>query len=50
VSLSAGGSTDAGRRPKEAIWLAAELRAGGAYAHSILALEIASHHHGPRAA
>jgi AhpD family alkylhydroperoxidase len=34
----------------EAIWVAAEMRAGGAYAHSILALETASHAHGTRAA
>jgi len=33
----------------EAIWVAAEMRAGGAYAHSTLALETVSHH-GPRAA
>ena len=34
----------------EAIWVAAEMRAGGAYAHSTLALEAAGHAHGPRAA
>ena len=34
----------------EAIWVAAEMRAGGAYAHSTLALETASHAYGPRAA
>ena len=34
----------------EAIWVAAEMRAGGAYAHSTLALETASHALGPRAA
>ena len=34
----------------EAIWVAAEMRAGGAYAHSTLALEAAGHVHGPRAA
>ena len=33
----------------EAIWVAAEMRAGGAYAHSTLALEAAAHAHGPRA-
>ena len=33
----------------EAIWVAAEMRAGGAYAHSTLALEAAGHEHGPRA-
>ena len=33
----------------EAIWVAAEMRAGGAYAHSTLALETAGHIHGPRA-
>jgi AhpD family alkylhydroperoxidase len=31
----------------EAIWVAAEMRAGGAYAHSTLALDTASHHHAP---
>jgi AhpD family alkylhydroperoxidase len=38
----------------EAIWVAAEMRAGGAYAHSLLALEAAAHGHadtgGPTAA
>jgi AhpD family alkylhydroperoxidase len=34
----------------EAVWVAAEMRAGGAYAHSTLALDTASHAHGPRAA
>ena len=34
----------------EAIWVAAEMRAGGAYAHSTLTLDTASHAHGPRAA
>jgi AhpD family alkylhydroperoxidase len=34
----------------EAIWVAAEMRAGGAYVHSTLALETAAHAHGPRAA
>jgi AhpD family alkylhydroperoxidase len=34
----------------EAIWVAAEMRAGGAYAHSTLALDTASHARGPRAA
>ena len=34
----------------EAIWVAAEMRAGGAYAHSTLALETARHADGPRAA
>ena len=38
----------------EAIWVAAEMRAGGAYAHSLLALETAAHGHadtgGPTAA
>jgi AhpD family alkylhydroperoxidase len=33
----------------EAIWVAAEMRAGGAYAHSTLALDAADHAHGPRA-
>jgi AhpD family alkylhydroperoxidase len=36
----------------EAIWVAAEMRAGGAYAHSMLALDTAAHIHadGPHAA
>ena len=34
----------------EAIWVAAEMRAGGAYAHSTLALDTAGHSHGHRAA
>jgi len=34
----------------EAIWVAAEMRAGGTYAHSTLALDTASQPHGPRAA
>jgi alkylhydroperoxidase/carboxymuconolactone decarboxylase family protein YurZ len=34
----------------EANWVAAEMRAGGAYAHSTLALETAGHTHGPQAA
>ena len=34
----------------EAIWVAAEMRAGGAYAHSTLALDTAGQPHGPRAA
>lgn len=29
----------------EAIWVAAEMRAGGAYAHSVLALDTMQHHH-----
>jgi AhpD family alkylhydroperoxidase len=33
----------------EAIWVAAEMRAGGAYAHSTLALDAADHADGPRA-
>ena len=35
-----------GARPEEimeAIWVAAEMRAGGAYAHSVLALDIIAH-------
>jgi AhpD family alkylhydroperoxidase len=32
----------------EAIWVAAEMRAGGAYAHSALALDAAGDGHGPR--
>jgi AhpD family alkylhydroperoxidase len=38
------------RELMEAIWVAAEMRAGGAYAHSTLVLETAGHAHGPRAA
>jgi AhpD family alkylhydroperoxidase len=36
----------------EAIWVAAEMRAGGAYAHSMLAIDTAAHTHadGPHAA
>jgi AhpD family alkylhydroperoxidase len=34
----------------EAIWVAAEMRAGGAYAHSTLALDTAAQAHGRRAA
>jgi AhpD family alkylhydroperoxidase len=34
----------------EAIWVAAEMRAGGAYAHSTLALEASGHAHRHRAA
>jgi AhpD family alkylhydroperoxidase len=34
----------------EAIWVAAEMRAGGAYAHSALALDTAAHAHGLRGA
>jgi AhpD family alkylhydroperoxidase len=34
----------------EAIWVAAEMRAGGAYAHSALALDTAAHAHGQRVA
>ena len=34
----------------EAIWVAAEMRAGGAYAHSTLALDTSAHVHGPQAA
>lgn len=30
----------------EAIWVAAEMRAGGAYAHSTLALDVMQHAHG----
>ncbi|MGH8162145.1 MAG: carboxymuconolactone decarboxylase family protein [Gammaproteobacteria bacterium] len=30
----------------EAIWVAAEMRAGGAYAHSALALDVMEHSHG----
>jgi AhpD family alkylhydroperoxidase len=38
------------RELMEAIWVAAEMRAGGAYAHSTLALDAAGHVNGPRAA
>ncbi len=31
----------------EAIWVAAEMRAGGAYAHSALALDVMRHRHDP---
>jgi AhpD family alkylhydroperoxidase len=34
----------------EAIWVAAEMRAGGAYAHANVALDAASHATSPRAA
>jgi AhpD family alkylhydroperoxidase len=34
----------------EAIWVATEMRAGGAYAHSTLALDTAAHVHGSSAA
>jgi AhpD family alkylhydroperoxidase len=37
------------RELMEAIWVAAEMRAGGAYAHSTLALDTAAHTQGPRA-
>jgi AhpD family alkylhydroperoxidase len=39
----------AGARPEElmeAIWVAAEMRAGGAFAHSVIALETAADHGG----
>ena len=42
------GATDADLM--EAIWVAAEMRAGGAYAHSTLALDTASHAQRHRAA
>lgn len=32
----------------EAIWVAAEMRAGGAYAHSALALDALQHDHAPK--
>ncbi|MCC6528054.1 MAG: carboxymuconolactone decarboxylase family protein [Polyangiaceae bacterium] len=34
----------------EAIWVAAEMRAGGAYAHSALALDEIAHHRGEKGA
>jgi AhpD family alkylhydroperoxidase len=42
------GATD--EQLMEAIWVAAEMRAGGAYAHSTLALDTAAHDHNRRAA
>ena len=41
------GATD--QELMEAIWVAAEMRAGGAYAHSVIALDTASHVHAPAA-
>jgi AhpD family alkylhydroperoxidase len=38
----AAGATEA--QIMEAIWVAAEMRAGGAYAHSALALDVMAHH------
>lgn len=38
------------RELMEAIWVAAEMRAGAAYAHSTVALDAAGHANGPRAA
>jgi AhpD family alkylhydroperoxidase len=35
-----------GEEIMEAIWVAAEMRAGGAYAHSALALDTIAHHQG----
>lgn len=35
----------------EAVWVAAEMRAGGAFAHSVIALGVLGHHeHGPEVA
>lgn len=34
----------------EAIWIAAEMRAGGSYAHSVIALDVISHAHMPKSA
>jgi AhpD family alkylhydroperoxidase len=34
----------------EAIWVAAEMRAGGSYAHSVIALDVMSHAHAPQGA
>ena len=34
----------------EAIWVAAEMRAGGSYAHSVIALDVISHGHAPQSA
>lgn len=39
------GATD--QEVMEAIWVAAEMRAGGAYAHSTLALDVMDHHKHP---
>jgi len=47
-AASRAGASDA--QIMEAIWVAAEMRAGGAYAHSALALDTLSHMHGGRAA
>lgn len=43
---SRAGASDA--EIMEAIWVAAEMRAGGAYAHSALALQELEHLHAPR--
>ncbi len=42
------GATD--QEIMEAIWVAAEMRAGGAYAHSALAIDVMAHAHGPASA
>ena len=42
-SASQHGATD--EEIMEAIWVAAEMRAGAAYAHSALALDTLAHHH-----
>jgi AhpD family alkylhydroperoxidase len=39
-----------GQQLMEAIWVAAEMRAGGAYAHSALALDVMQHVHAAPAA
>ena len=44
AALKAGASE---QELMEAIWVAAEMRAGAAYAHSILALETMNQHHAP---
>ena len=37
-----------GEEIMEAIWVAAEMRAGAAYAHSLIALDTLAHHESPR--
>ncbi|TAM34782.1 MAG: carboxymuconolactone decarboxylase family protein [Burkholderiaceae bacterium] len=43
AALKAGASE---QEIMEAIWVAAEMRAGGAYAHSALAIDVMAHTHG----
>jgi AhpD family alkylhydroperoxidase len=44
AALNAGATEE---QIMEAIWVAAEMRAGGAYAHSALALDVMAHHRTP---